>query len=122
MNQLDWFAQMLLAGVFLFAGLRRFLLFQRKAEAVTAAPIWRSAEFPPSFSWAIALLEIGGALALVLPLTLWRPDFLPQLAAMGLALLTLCVCVYRVRRREPATPVMVLFLMTLFVIVGRLPW
>jgi hypothetical protein len=71
-------------------------------------------------SLVVAFLEIAGALALVVPLNAWQPDMLARLAAVGLALMTLAVCLYRVRRKEPAAPVMALFLLTVFVIIGRL--
>jgi uncharacterized membrane protein YphA (DoxX/SURF4 family) len=120
MNRLDWFAQILVAGVFLIAGLSKILDLQRHASAAGSGPGFQSNEMPHGLAWAIGLLEIAGALALVVPLNLWRPDILPLVAAVGLALLTLGICFYRARRREPAAPVLAMFLLTLFVIIGHL--
>jgi hypothetical protein len=44
---------------------------------------------------------------------------LAQVAASGLAGLTLAAAVYRVNRQESAVPNLTLFLLILFVIVGR---
>ena len=120
MNRLDWIAQILLASLFLIAGLSRILTLRRKTRAVQTAPGWRTTEFPLGLSWVIAFLEIAGGLALVVPFYLWQPAILSRLAAVGLALLTLSICIYRARRKEPAAPVVALFLLTLLVIVGRL--
>jgi hypothetical protein len=120
MNSLDWFAQILMAALFLFAGLSRIVTMRRKTQVIQTAPGWRTSELPLGWAWVVAALEIAGAVALLIPFSLWRPDILPLLAAVGLALLALAVCIYRAWRKEPAAPVMALFLLTLFVIVGRL--
>ena len=119
MNRLDWIAQILMAGLFLFAGISRIVRFGRKAHAVQTAPGWSTTELPRGLSLVIAVLEIAGALALVVPFNAWQPDVLPVLAAAGLALLTLSICIYRVSRKEPAAPVTALFLLTLFVLIGH---
>ncbi|MGA2050790.1 MAG: DoxX family protein [Terracidiphilus sp.] len=119
MNRLDWFAQILMAALFLFAGISRIVQFGRKTRAVQTAPGWRTTEFPRGLSLVIAMLEIAGALALIVPFNMWQPGILPLLAPAGLALLTLSICIYRVSRKEPAAPVMALFLVTLFVLIGH---
>jgi len=48
------------------------------------------------------------------------PEFLPLLAASGLALLMTAAGIYHDLRRESAAPVVALFLLALFVIVGHL--
>jgi uncharacterized membrane protein len=70
-------------------------------------------------AYAIAIMEIAGALGLVLPLVLRQTDLLPGLAAVGLAILTLAVSIYYVRHKKPAAPMLALFCLTLLVIVGR---
>jgi uncharacterized membrane protein YphA (DoxX/SURF4 family) len=118
MNSLERIAELLLVGIFLFAGLSKIFAFQRQPQ-VQAGPSWRGSGLPRGVAFSIALMEIAGALGLVVPLHLWQPDLIPQLAAAGLALLTLAAFAYHVRRREPAAPLMALFLLTLLVIVGR---
>jgi uncharacterized membrane protein len=120
MNRLDWIAQILMAVSFLFVGINRVISFRRQNTGHQPVSGWKVTELPREWSWVIAVLEIGGAVALVVPFKIWQPDILPRLAAVGLALLTLSVCIYRVRHKEPAAPVMALFLLTLFVVVGRL--
>jgi uncharacterized membrane protein len=70
-------------------------------------------------AYAIAFMEIAGALGLVAPLVLWQTDLLPGLAAIGLSILTLAVSIYHVRHKEPAAPMLALFCLTLLVLVGR---
>jgi uncharacterized membrane protein YphA (DoxX/SURF4 family) len=118
MNGLDRFAQILIAGIFLFAGLSKIFAFQRPTQPQTG-PIGRAHELPPRVAYAIAFMEIAGALGLVVPLVLWQTDLLPGLAAIGLAILTLAVSIYHVRHKEPAAPMLVLFCLTLLVLVGR---
>jgi hypothetical protein len=117
MNGLLWFAQISLALAFLYAGLRRVLSFGRQPRALgaqaAAGPIWRSVAF--------GLLEIVGALAVVLPFDIWPPYILPRLAAAGLALLAIPASAYQARRQGPAAPIMALFFIALFVILGRWP-
>jgi uncharacterized membrane protein len=119
MNRLDWLAQMLLAGIFLYAGLSKILAFRRQPTG-HAGPSLRCVELPRAGAFAIGLLEIAGALGLLVPVRYWQPDVLPLLAAAGLALLMAVAFVYHVRRKEPTDPIVGLFLLALFVIVGRL--
>jgi uncharacterized membrane protein YphA (DoxX/SURF4 family) len=119
MNHLDWFVQILLAGIFLFAGLSKLFAFQRKAEVPQTGPSCRGFGLPSTMAVGIALLEIAGALALVVPLIMWQPAILPLAAATGFALLSLAICVYHYRRGEFTAPVVALFLLSLFVIIGN---
>jgi uncharacterized membrane protein len=120
MTRLDWIAQILMAALFLLLGLSRIVSLRRKTQALRTAPGGRTTEMPLGLSLIVGLLEIAGGLALIVPLNLWQPDILPRLAAAGLAVLTLSFCIYRARRKEPAASVVALFLLTLFVIIGRL--
>jgi hypothetical protein len=66
-------------------------------------------------------VEIAGALGVLTPEG-WSHDYLlVRLAAAGLALLMVCAGIYHARRREEASPAVTLFLLALFVIVGRWP-
>jgi len=76
---------------------------------------------PDELAAAIALLEIVGALGLVIPVDLWPPNVLVLLAAGGLALLAVAVGIYQARRHEHTTPIVTMFLLAVFVIVGRWP-
>jgi hypothetical protein len=70
---------------------------------------------------AIALLEIAGAAGVLLPFDPWPPYILLRLAAGGLALLMVAAGIYHLRRQESASPTVAIFLLALFVIVGRWP-
>ena len=119
MNSLDLFAQYLLAGIFLFAGLSKIFAYLRPAKAPHTEQDKSRMELPGKMVCAIALLEIAGALALVMPLHMWQPEILPRFAAAGLALLALAACEYRHSRKESAAPVVAVFLLALFVIIGQ---
>lgn len=68
---------------------------------------------------AVGVFEIAAALALLIPFGPWPQAALVRLAALSLALLMIAASIYHVRRHEPAAPTAVLFLLTLFVLVGR---
>jgi hypothetical protein len=118
MNKLDWIAQMLLASVFLFDGFRRVLAYFRTADAEPAGQHANDRPMPFAAACAIALAEICGALGLVVPIHLWRPELLPMMAAAGLALLTAAAALYRVRRNQPTAQCVALFLLVVLVILG----
>jgi uncharacterized membrane protein YphA (DoxX/SURF4 family) len=117
MNGLLWFAQISLAGAFLYSGLSKILAYERPAKAQR---IWAAGGHIGK-SVAFGLLEIVGALALMVPVDVWPPYILPRLAAAGLALLAIPAAAYHARRQGPAAPTMALFFIGLFVIVGRWP-
>ena len=120
MNGLLWIAQILLAGAFLLAAFSKILVYKRRTAAQAASeagclgmPDWLAA--------AIALLEIAGALSLVVPVDLWPPHVLIRVAASALALLAVVVGVYQARRHEHTTATITMFILAIFVIVGRWP-
>ncbi|MGA3372101.1 MAG: DoxX family protein [Terracidiphilus sp.] len=119
MNSFEWFAQILLAGIFLVAGFAKIFSLEKQTASPRPETLSTGYVLPRRMHWAIALVEISGALALLVPLPLWRPDFLPRLAAGGLALLALAACDYRHSRRESAAPTVALLLLALFVIVAH---
>lgn len=120
-NGLHWTAQILLAAVFLFAGFSEILSYRSRTKVPPGRPTLGFPGLPYELAVAIGVVEIAGALALMVPIDLWPPDILPRLAAAGLALLTIAGGVYHQRRRESAAPNVALFLLALFVIVGRWP-
>jgi NADH:ubiquinone oxidoreductase subunit 2 (subunit N) len=110
----------MLAGVFLYVGLRNFFVTRPRVEAPRSAPSFKSKGLPRAMARAIALLEIAAALVLVVPLHLWTPNVLQGVAAGALALLMVLASVYHARRQEYSEPVLALFLLALFVVVGHL--
>jgi DoxX-like family len=116
-----WIAQVLLAGLFLLAGFNQILFRKRQRVAAPPSPDFSLIGMRDEAAAAIAILEIAAAVCLLLPFDLLPPYIVPRLAAAALALLAVIVSVYHVRRHETAAMDMVLFLMALFVIVGRSP-
>jgi hypothetical protein len=116
-----WIAQVLLAGLFLLAGFNQILFRKRRTVAAPPSPDFSLIGMRDEAAAAIAVLEIAAAICLVLPFDLLPPYIIPRLAAAALAFLAVIVSVYHVRRHETAAPDMVLFLMALFVIIGRSP-
>jgi cell division protein FtsW (lipid II flippase) len=119
MTNLDWFAQILLAGIFLIAGLGKVFIFHHQTDSGQSGMSSGSLELTRKAVYFIAMLEIAAALALIVPIRLWRPEVLPLLAASGLALLMVAAGIYRHRRGESTVPIVALFLLTLFVIIGH---
>jgi len=108
-----------LAGVFVFTGASKVVAYPQLIIVVEA----RNKSGPIGMSRRLAaqvgLLEILGAVGLILPYDFWPPHILTRIAAAGLALLMVIAVIYHGRRQEHATPSIVLFLLALFVIVGR---
>ena len=67
----------------------------------------------------IGLSEIAGAVGIILPMAFNVAPWLSPAAAAGLATVMLLAVFYHVRRHEPPTAPAVLFLLALFVAVGR---
>jgi uncharacterized membrane protein YphA (DoxX/SURF4 family) len=113
-----WTAQVLLAAIFLATGLTK--LTQPRARLAAGPMGWAADVSDPQFR-AVGLLEVLGALGLVLPGALRIAPLLTPLAAVGLALTMVGAIATHVRMGESdrlAVPV-VLLALTLFVAVGR---
>lgn len=121
MNGLIWSGQVVLAAAFLLAGWSKLVAYEPLTRLLK--PRARGGELGVSRGQAaaIGLVEIAGALGVLTPEG-WSPGYLVvRLAAAGLALLMVCAGIYHARRREAASPAVTLFLLALFVIVGRWP-
>ena len=121
MSAVLWICQMVLACVFLYAGFSKIFAFERQRRMPPARPGLAYSGLPDEWAAAVTLVEIAFAVLVVLPFDLWPPYVLVRVAATGLALLAVCAGVYHVRRKEHAAPIIALFLLALFVIVGRWP-
>ena len=117
MNTVLWIAQILLAGLFLITGLTK--LTQPRLKMAAGPMRWAADATDRQFR-AIGLLEVLGALGLILPGALGIATGLLPLAAIGLALTMVGAIATHVRYKEVdrvAVPVVVLGL-ALFVAVG----
>jgi len=113
MNRLDIFMEFLVAGVFLCMGIKSVLTHPRRFKSLGAMSARQTLQVPDRWVLAIGLFEIAAAIALVMPVSFALP------AALGLALLTLSISFVRARRHQFPAPSIVMFLLVLFVIVGR---
>lgn len=121
MNGLLWIAQILLAAVFVFTGVSKLLAFDKFVKVLEARTKGQPAGIPRGTAAIFGLLEIAGAVGVVMPVDIWPPYILLRAAAAGLALLMVIAGIYHLSRQESAAPSVVLFLLSIFVIVGRWP-
>ena len=112
-----WIVQILLAGLFLITGLTK--LTQPRLKMAEGPMRWAADATDRQFR-ALGLLEVLGALGLILPRALGIAPGLLPLAAIGLALTMVGAIATHVRYKEVdrvAVPVVVLGL-ALFVAIG----
>ena len=105
--------QYLVAGVFLYMGIRNVLTHRRRLKSLGALNVRHTLQSPDRWVLAMGLFEMVGGIALLMPAMVALP------AALGLALLTLAISFLRVRHRQFPGPSIVMFLLVVFVIVGR---
>ena len=117
MNIALWVVQILLAVAFLGSGLMK--LTQPK-EKIATSMAW-AADFSPTAIKLIGLVEVLGALGLVLPAATGIAPILTPLAAVGLALVMVGAAITHARRGESQMIVVnvVLLLLAAFVAWGR---
>ena len=119
MNIVLWIIQILLALLFLFAGVTKLL------PIIPMPPPPPNMWMPPMwFLKFIGLCEFLGALGLVLPGLLRRQQYLTVWAAIGLTIIMIGAVVVSVMTMGVAaaiTPLIVL-LLCVFVAYGRRPW
>ena len=126
MNTLIWIGQILLAAVFLVAGVSKLLAYKTLIKTIEERRKTAPIRVTRAQGAVVGLLEISGAIGVILP-PAWTPDalsvdyLLVRVAAGCLALLMVGATIYHFRRRESAAPAISAFLLALFVIVGRWP-
>ena len=121
MNSLHWIAQILLASVFLFTAAGKLFAYEKVVKVVET----RSGGLPIGMTrWqatVVAIAEIIGAIGLLIKGPVEPPNLIVLCAAAWLALLMVAAGIYHLFRHESATPSVVLFLLALFILVGRWP-
>ena len=119
MNLALWIIAIVLAVAFAGSGLMKLVV--PKDKLVTAGQGWAQ-DFSPSTIRLIGVLEILGAIGLILPAALHIAPILVPLAAIGLALTMVGAAVVHARRKEAPMIAVNAVLLTLAVIVawGRL--
>jgi hypothetical protein len=123
MNGLVWIAQVVLAGIFLTTGTFKLFAFTPLVQALQDRT-HHSITMSPVRGKLIGLVEVALAFGVLMP-DVFTPDGLVpefliiRLSAVGLALLMVGAGIYHVRRHESAALAVSIFLLALFVIVGR---
>jgi uncharacterized membrane protein YphA (DoxX/SURF4 family) len=113
-----WITQVLLAAIFFATGMTK--LTQPRLK-LAAGPMSWAADVTDDQFRALGLLEVAGALGLILPAATGIAPLLTPLAAVGLALTMVGAIVTHLREGEPerlAVPIILLAL-CLFVAVER---
>ena len=121
MNTLLWIAQIILAGVFLFTGFSKIFAYGKVVKVLEARSKTGLVAMSRTQAVLLSLLEIAGAVGVLVPVDVWPPYIFLRLATAGLALLMVVTGIYHLVRQESAAPDVSLFLLALFVIVGRWP-
>lgn len=119
MNMALWIVTIVLAVSFLGSGLMK--QFVPKDKLVTSGQGW-AADFSQANIRLIGLVEIVGAIGLVLPAVTHIAPILVPMAAIGLILVMVGAAIVHARRREaPNVAVnVVLLALAAFVVWGRL--
>jgi uncharacterized membrane protein len=119
MDRTLWIVAGLLAAIYLFSGIVKLVVPREKLATVPAGG-WVN-DFSAGTVRAIGVLEILGALGLVLPAALGIAPALTPLAALGLAVLMGGAVITRLRRHEPKPMVadLVYLALAAFVAWGR---
>lgn len=118
MNLALWIVAIVLAAVFAGSGLMK--QFVPKDKLVTSGQGWAQDFSPTSIRFA-GLVEVLGAVGLVLPAAVHIAPILVPLAAVGLALVMAGAVVVHARRKEPVNVAvnLVLIVLAIFVAWGR---
>ena len=115
MNLALWIIAIVLAVAFAGSGLMKLVV--PKDKLVTAGQGWAQ-DFTPANIRLIGLVEILGAVGLVLPAAVHIAPILVPLAAVGLALVMVGAIVVHARRKEPMNIAVNVVLIALAVIVA----
>jgi len=118
MNIVLWIVQILLALAFLMAGT---LKATQPIDRLSARMTWVKAMKPQQIVRLIGILEILGAIGLVLPAVTGILPWLTPVAAIGLVLTMIGAMMLHARRGEAAhiAPNVILLLLAAFIVVGR---
>ena len=116
MNIILWILQVLLAAMFLMAGVMK--AFQYERAKATLPWVKDTSKGLVSF---IGISELLGGIGLILPQLTGILPWLTLLAAAGLAIIMVLAAIFHIRRKEYSGVVfnIVLFAMCAFVVYGR---
>lgn len=109
-----WTAQVLVAALFLFAGVAKLMM---PAEVLAA-----QSGMPGTFLHFIAVCEVLGAAGLILPGLLGIQPFLTPLAAAGLTIIMLGAVITSLVTLGPSAALLPLVVGVMTAVVARLRW
>ena len=118
MNIVLWIVQGLLAAMFMMAGFMKLSL--PKAELKEKVGSWVE-DLSDSQLKLVGLLELLGAIGLVLPMAINVLPVLSPVAALGLGLTMIGALILHLKRKEgnKVAPNIILFALSIFVVIGR---
>lgn len=114
MKILTWIVQILAAIAFLGAGLMK--LFTPYADLIADPNTAWAEDFSSTQIKIIAILEVLGAIGLILPMILNKYKVLVPISAIGLALTMVGAMVTHLGRGESVIPNVVLLILTLAIV------
>jgi hypothetical protein len=126
MNTLIWIGQAALASVFLASGTFKLFAFTPLMHTIESRMHIHVA-ISPMRARLVGFLEVMLAFGVLMP-DIYTPEgIVPEYVivrscATGLAVLMIGAALYHMRRKEPAALDIAMFLLALFVVVGRWPF
>ncbi|HTW80572.1 MAG TPA: DoxX family protein [Terracidiphilus sp.] len=120
-NTMLWLAQIALACVFFYAAFSKIFASRVQVKQGGEALLFACDGLPCMLIQLLALIEFACALCLIVPIDLWPAHLLPRVAAAVLAPLIVVTAGHHVRHKQPTAPIVAVFFLALFVLVGRWP-
>lgn len=116
MHTILWVFQILIAVFMLSGTLLKFM----PIDQLSAMMPW-TGQVPEYMVRILALIDLAGALGLLLPMLINYKQALTVYAALGIALLMLCAIVFHLSRHEGSVTVtnIIVLVMSLFIARGR---
>lgn len=109
-----WILAGLLAVAFLGIGLMKVV---RPKQALAEAGMGWTRDTSAGAVKLVGILEVLGAIGLILPMLTGIAPILSPIAAVAIAVLLVCAVIVHVRREEPFIPVLVLILLPVVVAI-----
>jgi hypothetical protein len=120
-NTMLWAAQIALACALFYAAFSKVIPGRVAASGGAESLVFACDGMPCMVAKLLALLEFAGALCLIVPFEVWPAHLLARVAASVLAALILVTGIHHVRHKQHTAPIVALFFLALFVLVGRWP-
>jgi uncharacterized membrane protein YphA (DoxX/SURF4 family) len=116
MNLVGWILQIVLAAAFLAAGLTKIV---RPKPALVSAGMAYAEDYTDVQNKGIGVIEVIGAVGLILPWLLGVVPVLTPIAAVGLAVVMAGAVIVHIRRKEQFVPPLVLGILAVVLAVIR---